>query len=72
MHSSETPSGRRYHHNGDFSGEIWINLAANEFAGEIYADAPGGAIAKIPLEDLREIVRAADLQRRLDRLEELR
>lgn len=60
MHSNTTSSGRRYHHNGDFSGEVWINLGPGEFEGEVYADAPGGMIAKIPMQDLRDIVAEHD------------
>jgi hypothetical protein len=47
MHSAETRSGRTYHHNGDFSGEVWIAVAPSEV---------GGGVAKIPAGDLIDIV----------------
>jgi hypothetical protein len=70
--SDDTSTGRRYRHNGDFSGEIVIIMDETEveheqFAGDQYVTVT------IPLQDLRDIAaqaarpgheqRAADLVR---------
>lgn len=54
MPTSTTPSGRRYHHNGDFSGEIWIELTADELSLQVSADMPAAAV-RISTQDILDI-----------------
>jgi hypothetical protein len=58
MISDNTTAGRRYHHNSGFSGEVWIELAADEVEHGTSADMPA-AVARIPVEDLLEIANTA-------------
>ena len=69
MISDDTRAGRRYHHNGDFSGEVHIMMAEDEvehdsFAGETFVTV------RIPMEDLRDIVTAAMRGEALDAIEQ--
>ncbi|MET0701691.1 MAG: hypothetical protein ABWY93_18730 [Mycobacterium sp.] len=56
MYISNTPSGRRYRHNGDFSGEVLIDLTPEQVR---YLGLPGVPVAAaVPMEDLVAIVDA--------------
>lgn len=62
MHSTTGPSGRRYHHNGDFSGAVEAVVPAS---AEIQAPPTRGALfVPIPIEDIRHL---AELDRRHQR-----
>jgi hypothetical protein len=63
MISDDTRSGRTYHHNGDFSGEIRINVTDTEINSHTKPDGTAGYSVDIPFADLVDIVKAAFEQR---------
>jgi hypothetical protein len=56
MITDHTTSGRTYHHNGDYSGEVHLIMRPDEVDED--ADLGGRAfmVAKVPMEDLIDIV----------------
>jgi hypothetical protein len=55
MISHDTASGRRYHHNGDFTGDVVINVERDEIF--TFSSPEGsGAQVQIPFTDLIDIV----------------
>ena len=68
MHTTVTESGRPFHHNGDFSGDVILNVDADKvehgrFNGEEYVQVT------IPMEDLVGIVGEYVRRLRIERLE---
>ena len=67
MHSFNAPSGRTYHHNGDFSGAV-------KFDAQVEMMSPtsaGLAWVEVPFEDLRALVAEYARRERISRLEEM-
>lgn len=55
MISDDTQAGRRYHHNGDFSGEIIINISDDELHRVMVPEGQAYQVS-IPFTDLLDIV----------------
>lgn len=65
MITNTTGAGRAYHHNGDFSGEVVINVTEDELSS-----VPGGLHqVGLPMADLIDIVAAYIYRQRLEALE---
>jgi hypothetical protein len=56
MISDDTNGGRRYHHNGDFSGEVIINIGDDELSRVPTPDGGHAYQVSIPFTDLLDIV----------------
>lgn len=55
MITDQTRSGRTYHHNGDYSGEVWVNMSPEEVDAGSF-DGTQYVTVKIPTADLVDIV----------------
>lgn len=65
MITDATDADRTYHHNGDFSGDVLINVAEDEVR-----TIPGGGLqVAIPMADLIDIVARYVRRERVIRLE---
>lgn len=69
MITHKTGSGRTYHHNGDFSGEVWVIATPEEVEEGRFADKAFYTV-KIPTEDLIDIVGQYALGQRITELED--
>lgn len=68
MITGETGAGRRFHHNGDYSGEVWVNMRPDEVEAGRFGDEEYVTV-KIPMEDLLDIVGEYVRMQRIQELE---
>jgi hypothetical protein len=69
--TDQTRSGRTYHHNGDFSGEVWVNMSPNEVDAGTSFDGKEYVTVNIPTADLVDIVGEYVRRQRISAAEQL-
>jgi hypothetical protein len=69
MISGDTTGGRRYHHNGDFSGDVHIVVSADEIDRDVFVGVQFFAV-RLPMRDILEIAAAQVRQDRIGQIEQ--